>query len=458
HKDGSPLYTEVTVSAIIDDAGDKTGTVSVIRDITERKFTEQKLQRLTTYLEEEVKLKAAELNNIFERITDAFIALDNNWNYTYVNKKAAELHNRPIEALLGKNMLEEYPDVANGEFYEALCHAKETNLAKRVQLYYSKTDKWFEDLIYPSGDGISVYYHDITDSKKAELALQRTHEKLSYHINNTPMGVVEFDEDLKIIQWSDRATQIFGWTKDDLLGDENLINTMVYAEDRERVAGEIRSILQKDFTGGFTQFRNYTKDGRVIYCEWYNSILTDDQDKVIGIMSLVHDVTKRIEIKKELEEAEVKFRSLVEQSMVGVYIIQADKFTYINPRLEELTGYTSEEVIDKFNIFDVVYHEDRQLSDTVISIMQTNDAELSPKWKEKYEGHIPTREELFKEEVFSALNYLKLRKIKKMIIENQQEMLHPLPAEDMLLLLQTHQHLKQMEIELTRQLGTVIYK
>lgn len=105
-----------------------------------------------------------------------------------------------------------------------------------------------------------------------------------------------------------------------------------------------------------------------------------------------------------------------------------------------------------------LYHEDRQLTDTVISIMQTNDGDLSPNWKDKYEGHIATREELFKEEVFSALNYLKLRKIKKMIIENQQEMLHPLPSEEQMILLQTHQHLKQMEIELTRQLGTVIYK
>lgn len=105
-----------------------------------------------------------------------------------------------------------------------------------------------------------------------------------------------------------------------------------------------------------------------------------------------------------------------------------------------------------------LYSEDRHLSDTVINIMQTNDGDISPNWKEKYEGHIPTREELFKEEVFSTLNYLKLRKIKKMILENQQEMLHPLPAGELDILLQTHQHLKQMEIELTRQLGTVIYK
>ena len=104
-----------------------------------------------------------------------------------------------------------------------------------------------------------------------------------------------------------------------------------------------------------------------------------------------------------------------------------------------------------------LYHEDRELSDLVINLMQT-DTEISPNWKDKYEGHLPTRQELFKEDVFSSLNYLKLRKIKKMMLENQQELLHAVSAEEQMLFLQTHQHLKQMEIALTRELGTVIYK
>ena len=104
-----------------------------------------------------------------------------------------------------------------------------------------------------------------------------------------------------------------------------------------------------------------------------------------------------------------------------------------------------------------LYHENRELCDLVINLMQTN-TEISPNWKDKYEGHIPTREELFKEEVFSCLNYLKLRKIKKMMVENQQELQHATSPDDQMLFLQTHQHLKQMEILLTKQLGTVIYK
>lgn len=104
-----------------------------------------------------------------------------------------------------------------------------------------------------------------------------------------------------------------------------------------------------------------------------------------------------------------------------------------------------------------LYYEDRELSDMVINLMQT-DTEISPNWKQKYEGHLPSREELFKEEVFSCLNYLKLRKIKRMMIDNQQEMQAAATIEEQMLFLPTLQFLKQVEIQLTKQLGTVIYK
>ena len=104
-----------------------------------------------------------------------------------------------------------------------------------------------------------------------------------------------------------------------------------------------------------------------------------------------------------------------------------------------------------------LYHDNLQMSSLVVSIMDFN-YEISPKWKEHFEGHIPTREDLFKEEVFSTVNYLKLKKIKRLMDENQRDLEKSLVAEDQMILIQTHQHLKQMEIELTKQLGTVIFK
>ena len=361
HKNGTLLYTEGTFSAIINEAGNKTGTVTVIRDITQRKNTEKILKRLTTHLEEEVKIKATELNTVFERITDAFIALDNNWNYTYANKKAAELHGRPINELIGQNIWEEYPDLVNEPFFEALQTAKQTKQPQRLELLYNKTGRWYEDLIYPSPDGISVYYHDITDKKNAALALQQTHEKLSYHINNTPLGVVEFDMNLQIIHWSKRAEEIFGWSKEDILQQNDIMQTLVYSEDIADVQEAINQIVEKKYDNGVIQIRNNTRDNRVIFCEWYNSVLKDDKGNVTGVIAMVHDITSRKQIQTDLEEAEAKFRNLVEQSMVGVYILQDGKFIYVNPRLAEISGYSTGEMINELSILDLVHADDREL-------------------------------------------------------------------------------------------------
>lgn len=104
-----------------------------------------------------------------------------------------------------------------------------------------------------------------------------------------------------------------------------------------------------------------------------------------------------------------------------------------------------------------LYNEDKELNELIIKIMDVQ-SEISPKWKEHYEGHIPTREELYKEEVLSTMNYLQLRKIKRLILENQEEMQRTADSNEQMICMQTHQHLKKLESEITKKIGTVIYK
>ena len=104
-----------------------------------------------------------------------------------------------------------------------------------------------------------------------------------------------------------------------------------------------------------------------------------------------------------------------------------------------------------------LYHEDRQVSQLAVSIMDTS-YEISPRWKDFYDGPLPNRDDLYKQEVESCFNYLKLRKIKRMIYDNQLDLEKNPGSNDLMTLLQTHQHLKTLEIELTRQIGTVILK
>ncbi len=104
-----------------------------------------------------------------------------------------------------------------------------------------------------------------------------------------------------------------------------------------------------------------------------------------------------------------------------------------------------------------LYHEDQELSTLAVSIMDFH-YEISPNWKEHYEGKIATPEELYREDVRSTMRYLKLRKIRRLMEENQQDLANPHTEEELTVLVQTHRHLKEMERTLLQDTGAVIVK
>jgi len=104
-----------------------------------------------------------------------------------------------------------------------------------------------------------------------------------------------------------------------------------------------------------------------------------------------------------------------------------------------------------------LYHEDQELSALVVSIMDFP-FEVSKNWTRFYEGNIPSRNDLYQEEVGSTLTFLKLRKIQRLMDMNQKDLEKSKNPEEQLMFMQTHLHLKQMEKELMGKSGTVIVK
>lgn len=361
-RDGRKLQVLSSLAVVKNDKGEAISVVGVFTDLTEKKEVEERLRQLTDNLEIEVQRKAVELNAVFERITDAFFALDKDWNYIYVNERAAEMHGRPIEELVGFNIWDLHPNLVNGEFYNALKEAAETMKPARKELLFPQTKQWFEDLIYPSPEGVSVYYHDITEKKNSELKLQEAHEKLNLHISNTPMAVLEFDKELNIVQWPTKAVEIFGWSENEVTQRRFTIYDMVHSVDLAKLT-EVVEQLQTEEKGAALDIRNITRSDKVIYCEWYFSVIKN-QTGAIGIMALVHDITERRKAELLLQETESRFRSLVEESMVGVYILQNGRFTYVNPRFAEIFGYDdANEIITQQSVLDLVCEYDRERVD-----------------------------------------------------------------------------------------------
>jgi PAS domain S-box-containing protein len=153
---------------------------------------------------------------------------------------------------------------------------------------------------------------DVTESKKAEDELRLAYQRLSYHVENTPLAVIELDKDLFIKRWSKRAEEIFGWKASEALG-KNVYDTdfpIIFKEDMQAVDEINEQLMTGMVNSNQSLNRNYTKDGKVIYNEWYNSVLRDDHGNVITILSLVHDVTERKQSEEEIQEATNRLRDL----------------------------------------------------------------------------------------------------------------------------------------------------
>jgi len=170
-KDGSTFWASVLITALWDKEGDLRGFAKVTRDITARKAAEDRERLLSR---EKAALERAA--NTLESISDAFYAVDGQWRFTYVNGKAEELWERSREELLGKNVWEEFPEAIGSESYRQIRRAMEEGLTTEFETISPVLDAWVAGRAYPSREGLSVYFQDVTERKRAEEDTRRSEE------------------------------------------------------------------------------------------------------------------------------------------------------------------------------------------------------------------------------------------------------------------------------------------
>lgn len=169
--------------------------------------TRLRLQELTAALQhrqqgEEVaveramrELRRAEerATTILESITDAFFAVDREWRVTYMNEQAERLLERRRDELLDKNLWEMFPDTVGSAFYREYQRTMEQETSATFEEYFPPLDGWFEIRTYASEDGLSVYFHDITDRKRAEMALREYGERQHFLAEAASMLAASLD-------------------------------------------------------------------------------------------------------------------------------------------------------------------------------------------------------------------------------------------------------------------------
>ncbi|MCZ0901371.1 PAS domain S-box protein, partial [Microcoleus sp. HI-ES] len=140
--------------------------------------------------------------------------------------------------------------------------------------------------------------------------MKKANSRREFHLENSPMAVVERDKEFRVVQWSPMAEQIFGWTAAEAIGKYWHQWSIVYQEDFEEVCAVTNQLLDSRETRNVCRNRNYTKDGSIIYCEWYNSALIDESGTVVSILSFARDITEFHRAQEELHRREQAFSAI----------------------------------------------------------------------------------------------------------------------------------------------------
>ncbi len=211
-------------------------------------------------------------------------------------------------------------------------------------------------------NGVVSNFRDVTEQVHAEEKLQKALQELQTHLLNTPLGVVEYNQDLVITRWSKKCEDIFGWSSDEVLGKNISGFDFIYDEDLKKAKKTSKSLLSSKVDGNISTNRNYTKDGRVIDCNWYNSVMKDDEGKVTSIMSLVEDITAAKKAELEVVRNEKRLSHLISNLPGIVYRCRNDEnwtMHYISESCNDLLGFTSDELVNnKLVSFNSIIHED----------------------------------------------------------------------------------------------------
>ncbi|MBD2114059.1 MULTISPECIES: PAS domain S-box protein, partial [Cyanophyceae] len=242
---------------------------------------------------------------------------------------------------------------------------------------------------------------DITERKQAEEALHQALQKLNFHVENTPMAVIEWDRDFRVTRWSAGAERILGWQADEMLGKTLAEIPLVYEDDLEPVTESCRRLVYGEESHIFSSNRNYTKDRAVVHCEWYNSSLKDESGRMTSILSLVMDVTDRKRAEQEREQllgrerlaraqaeaAQQQLATLVDTSPIGLALLDGEqRFIAINDAMAEINGLPRDHHLGK-SVADLFGPSDPAIVEVIRQIYATGQPFISPNLPLNAPGH-----------------------------------------------------------------------
>ncbi|WP_168216057.1 PAS domain-containing protein [Halorussus marinus] len=280
----------------------------------------------------------SEFREMFERISDAFYALDDDWQFTYVNDRAEELIDYRDAGLVGQDFWEVFEWATDSTLGEEYRTAMETQEPTAFEFYYPEPlEAWYEVSAYPSETGLSVYFRDITDRKRREREIEEYRSQYETLVENFPNGAVALvDPDLRY--------EVFGGSPE---STEELTRTDLEGKGvRESLPEELADVVVPGYEaaldGESSEFEAAVGDRSY---RFHFLPVRDDAGDVFAALGMSQDVTERKERERRLQRYQEYIDAVLDAIDDVFYILdESGQFRQWNDSVPAVTGYRDEEI------------------------------------------------------------------------------------------------------------------
>ncbi|MEB3826251.1 PAS domain S-box protein [Phormidium sp. CCY1219] len=310
---------------------------AVGRDITEQQE-----------LEAAARQREQQYRTLVETSRDLIWSVDLAGNWTFVNPAMKEIYGYEPHEAIGRSFLEFMTPEQREKDAKVFEGIKAGESCFRYETMHQRKDGTPVYLSYNAvvlrdsqGNiiGTTGTATDITQRKHYEAQLRQSQQKLEIHLEKTPLAAIEWNLNFEVSNWNRAAESIFGYRAEEAIGRHAL--DLLAPEHAKVEINDILQALLNQQGGIYSTNENVTKDGRIIICEWHNTPLVNAAGEMVGVASLVQDVTDRIQTHRALEQSQKRFQKLADNlpGMVYQYLMRSDgssAFPYVSSGCREL--------------------------------------------------------------------------------------------------------------------------
>lgn len=293
--DGQRVWVRAIGEAARDDDGNINRIHGAFQDISELMAAR-----------EESRALSERLMQTLEHISDAFIIIDKNWCFGFLNTQAEKLLLRKREELIGKNIWSEFPAALGTRFQQQYeLAANEQRTVSFTEFYPPPLDCWFEVNAYPTPDGLAVYFRNVNQRIQNEEALRVSEERFRLIAKATNDVIWDWDVATESLWWNDSLFSVFGYDPEVLGSGRDFWVNHIHPADRQTVHDSIRLALNTpDVNSWQHEYRFMHVDGepRIVIDRGY--IIRNERGKALRMLGSMMDITESREINDRLRQSQ----------------------------------------------------------------------------------------------------------------------------------------------------------